>query len=502
MASTEDDHITRLEDFILELDDICEQGKQALENNDEVTAQKLMQRANQMSIEMLCQLGKQNEKIDTAENRRCFQPNHIQVGVSAEIKDDLKRQATELDDLTTFKKQIFQRLQATYEKMRRDLDPVRKKVTTSKREVESNDAVHSLSQDHSNEQRVSTSTEMNHDSSHLLWNNPREFFEEECEPWWLAKERYPPLWLGTDGFEEMTEQWLSNDENGRQKLAFLEAGGIFVLSGLNTTHAMLSRPPKFTCACGTECWMPNTDDSSEQRSPDDFTTREEQALSADFETCVVDNMENALCCCGHELEQGPAGVPNGEADTEALQDAERVKDKSTSQEFEGRQFENPYVTLRYIVKKADGTAETVEQVLSTVEKNADGSFSCFNNLDTLGEVLKDIKGRITFYPEFIRCEEPWLDQIPIYRDKKRQNPWVVFDHAVKNIHNDERKLNREILCPDHFMRSSFGPIRGISKEAQRLSNGMWATNWVDRMSDGSVRCTTEIRQLPDRGWWL
>jgi hypothetical protein len=62
--------------------------------------------------------------------------------------------------------------------MRRDLDPIRKIVTMSKREVESNDAVHPLSQDHNNEQRVSTSTEVNHDSSHLLWNNPKELFEE------------------------------------------------------------------------------------------------------------------------------------------------------------------------------------------------------------------------------------------------------------------------------------------------------------------------------------
>jgi len=164
--------------------------------------------------------------------------------------------------------------------------------------------------------------------------------------------------------------------------------------------------------------------------------------------------------------------------------------------------EIPHVTLRYIVRNADGTADRVEQVLSTVEKNADGSFSCFNNLDTPGEVLKNIKGRIILYPEFLRCEEPWLDEIPTYRHKKRRSPWMVFDHAVKNIHDDERKLNREILCPDHFMRSSFGTLGGISKEAQRLSNGMWATNWVDRMSDGSICCTTEIRQRPDRGWWL
>jgi hypothetical protein len=68
MASTEDDRITRLDDLILELDDICEQGKQALENNDEATAQKLMQRANQIGIKMLYQPGRHNEKIDTADN--------------------------------------------------------------------------------------------------------------------------------------------------------------------------------------------------------------------------------------------------------------------------------------------------------------------------------------------------------------------------------------------------------------------------------------------------
>ncbi|KAE9378855.1 hypothetical protein N431DRAFT_525666 [Stipitochalara longipes BDJ] len=245
MATADCDQLKSIEELILEFNNICDQGKEALENNDESTAEKLIAQANQIAIntEALRQLEEESRNTVSADDQQDFHLSHIDAGALMDAKKRWQRLKTDLDERSTFVEQ-FQRLKANYEEISRelrqvahDLDRVTELITASKSEVESNDSDQLLTQDYDDREWYSTSTDVSYHSSCLSRNPLGGHLGEQRPPWWL----------GEDGFEEMTQQWLETDENGRHIMASLEAGGIFNHSGSNVVHKMRSRPPLLSC---------------------------------------------------------------------------------------------------------------------------------------------------------------------------------------------------------------------------------------------------------------
>ena len=104
--------------------------------------------------------------------------------------------------------------------------------------------------------------------------------------------RHIPWWLGAEGYEDLTAQWLELDEEGREKLAAIERD-IVEERDPHTTQCN-TKPTTTThdsCSCGNKCWMPEALEKREQMYPKDGLTREKQ------------NAEYAVMVYNHEFQR-------------------------------------------------------------------------------------------------------------------------------------------------------------------------------------------------------
>jgi len=101
-------------------------------------------------------------------------------------------------------------------------------------------------------------------------NSDSNLFERRVK---LENPHAAPWWIGQDGYEELTAQWLELDAAGRAEIGEIEAGTTTNSRESDRSNAAAQAP----CSCGDRCWVRVVGEKMEKLHPEGLTKEERVA---------------------------------------------------------------------------------------------------------------------------------------------------------------------------------------------------------------------------------